>query len=229
MSENPCFDIGLPKWPAMVVVGEPVTREQAAEILIRTDGLYFSSNDREFERQLYDALDVPMTDRWPDYDAAARSQEAFRVLDLEYLHNARIVSSWIGGPHGWCSWDGCIESSNYNIGKWPGVREVLEEWQTIARAFPYLRLQCELWSGETSEKNTRPLVRYAVADGRAVVEPSVAPIGTVHALPEADIIQRLTGSAGERGCNLSQFRWALQVCRQALAQKPRSCRLALDE
>lgn len=50
------FNIGLPKWPALVVKGTPVTREQAMEIIIKTDGLYFCSNDREFEKDLYSLI-----------------------------------------------------------------------------------------------------------------------------------------------------------------------------
>jgi len=56
MKTKEFFDIALPKWPAFVVVGKPVTKEQAMEILIRTDSLCFSSNDREFDRELNEAL-----------------------------------------------------------------------------------------------------------------------------------------------------------------------------
>jgi hypothetical protein len=46
------FDKGLPKWPALLVKGESVTKEQAIEILIRTDDLEFSCNEREFSSEL---------------------------------------------------------------------------------------------------------------------------------------------------------------------------------
>ena len=40
------LDISLPKWPHMVVAGKAVTKEQAAEIIIRTTSLWFSSNSK---------------------------------------------------------------------------------------------------------------------------------------------------------------------------------------
>jgi hypothetical protein len=56
MTKKEFFNIGLPKWTAFAVVGTPVTKEQAMEILIRTDSLCFSTNDREFEKQLNEYL-----------------------------------------------------------------------------------------------------------------------------------------------------------------------------
>ena len=43
------LEIGLPKWPALVVKGKKITKEEAAEILIRTDDFWFSANDHDFE------------------------------------------------------------------------------------------------------------------------------------------------------------------------------------
>ena len=50
--EKNLFEVELPKWPALVVIGESVTKEQAMEILIRTDSLYFGCNDKEWEEEL---------------------------------------------------------------------------------------------------------------------------------------------------------------------------------
>ena len=46
------FKRELPKWPGLLVIGDKVTPEQAMEILIRTDNLQLSSNDRKFDQQL---------------------------------------------------------------------------------------------------------------------------------------------------------------------------------
>ena len=51
------MDIDLPKWPALVVMGNPVTREEAQEILVRTGGTWFLTNDRRFGRELHEAKD----------------------------------------------------------------------------------------------------------------------------------------------------------------------------
>ena len=46
------FNKGLPKWPAIVVKGKPVTEDQAKEIIIRTDSFYFGCNDRAWESKI---------------------------------------------------------------------------------------------------------------------------------------------------------------------------------
>lgn len=170
------MNIALPKWPALLVQGDCVTPEQAAEILIRTDA-YFpdflgAGNDRKLGEQLslacgwiqpYEARHKPEY-----YEGLDKAREAAGVLNLEYLSNRRIVSSWIGGPHGWCNWDGTIGCDNYNIGKWPSIEEVEHEWALIAEAFPFLSLTSQLLSGEVCEEGTQPLVEFKLYKGQVV-------------------------------------------------------------
>jgi len=182
-------NVNLNKWPAMIVHGEKVTTEQAAEILIRTDSHIPkpSSNTHDYDKQVCRLFGVPYNgcggekDPWPPYDKAPdgfyrenwkaleRLEKRMKTIPLGYLNNSRIVSSWIGGPHGWCNWSGDIFSNNYNIGKWPDVEPVYEEWSAIAKAFPYLELKCQLLSGETCEPGLRPLVEYSVSKGKVSV------------------------------------------------------------
>lgn len=37
MTKKELMSRSLPKWPALVVVGDPVTHDQAAEIIVRTE------------------------------------------------------------------------------------------------------------------------------------------------------------------------------------------------
>lgn len=219
---NPLLDRGLPKWPAttIVVAGWDVTKEQAAEILIRTTDLtYFSTNDHAFARRLYEVMGLATDDHgWPDWRANEGKSEAIRAtygsLDLTYLHNDRIVSSWIGGPKGWCNWDGTIASANYNIGRWPSIAEVYDEWQTIAAAFPFLTLRSQLYNGETCEEGTEPVVEFDVSNGKVdLIEPT-DPLPVRDTLMEGlqNLIHR--GFGRERGCTLEQFQWALEVTRK---------------
>jgi hypothetical protein len=53
---NKLFDLGLPKWTCLLVHGKPVTKGQAMEIIIRTSGFSFSSNDGDFEEDLHEVL-----------------------------------------------------------------------------------------------------------------------------------------------------------------------------
>jgi hypothetical protein len=136
----------LPKWPAILVVGKKVTEQQAAQIIIRTCGMSFYTNDHKYEKQLYEAAGIKFSkEPFLDYDSVDAAILKYGCCKkLDYLQNHRVVSSWIGGSHGWCDWDGSIGCDNYNIGKWPNEEEVLQEWQTIAEAFPYLDLRCSI-------------------------------------------------------------------------------------
>ena len=217
--------IGLPKWPALVVAGKRVTEGQAAEILIRTDAhvpsfeyggndhegcaaldrlfgvpdpLPWSKNDDtdEVKTQKFKAIEA----RWAAIDGLRRR---LGVLEIEYLRNSRIMSAWIGGPHGWCNWNGTIFCNNYNIGKWPHVQGVLKEWETIAAAFPFLSLKAWLYSGETGEDHSVPVVRYDVGGGKAGIQ--VADPNETVAPPDFDmnsIITTFTMPASLRECGI---------------------------
>jgi hypothetical protein len=230
MKNQDFFNLGLPKWPAFVVVGEPVTPEQAAEIILRTDSLYFSTNDQAWAEdlnsylydvepcssyRLTDAIQskLGLADR--DWEKVSRYENAVTVavgkIPLNYLNNHQIASSWIGGAHGWCSWNGEIGCSNYNIGKWPSVGEVYDEWARIAKAFPFLELKCQLMNHEASDRDgvddPGPVVEFRIKNGRVKM-----------VKPEDYIEQPSFGGWGgmfgnERGCNFSQFKRAVDFCR----------------
>jgi len=205
--------VTLPKWPAMTVQGESITREQAAEVLVRTNSWQHFSNDREWERTVADVLGVPYhKDNYPNipWEAIQKVENDLGVLPLSYLYNSRVMSSWIGGPHGWLTWDGRVWSNNYNVGKWPSVQEVRDEWAMIAEAFPFLRLRCQLWAGETTQKelNGKPLVEFTVANGKVRVRMGQEQIYR----PDTNIEFRMEAGS-ERGCSEKTLRWALEITR----------------
>ncbi|MEU0937655.1 hypothetical protein [Embleya sp. NPDC005971] len=155
----------LTKWPLLLVDGNDVTPEQADEILIRTANPYYlRTNDREWDRQVGDVLGREV--RGHGLAELVAAIERMRTIPLEYLYNSRISSSWVGGPHGWCDWDGRIGCCTYNIGKWPSFEQVTDEWTLIAQAFPYLKLTAQL----VADEGTGDLVaEWRVADGRVEV------------------------------------------------------------
>lgn len=216
--------VDLPKWPAMTVQGESVTKEQAAEIILRTNHWWATCNDRVWLATVWDALGVKHEPGEPQAFDFKSLEECVATLDpvaVEYLNNSRVMSSWIGGAHGWCDWEGRIFSANYNIGKWPSVKGVLDEWRAIAKAFPYLKLRCQLWSRETSEEDNTPLVEYVVENGTAT---ACAPTLAILVTPDSRSIWEGPNSvadwsrfrARERGCDEVTLRRAIrQVQRQA--------------
>ena len=233
------FSIALPKWPSLVVTGTPVTKEQAKEILIRTDDItYISTNDLQFKRQCYEVIlgrklsnesnrpsiydefnDDEGTIDWEAYQAfESEVTTKYGTIHLNYLKNSQIASCFIGGPHGWCNWNGNIGTNSYNIGKWPSVEEVYEDWVNIANAFPYLNLQCQLFDGETSEEHTYPVIQFDVKDGQ--VEMSIP--DKVIDNPSNKLNERITEifiNGIERGCTIEQFKDALEYTETQMKEK----------
>ncbi len=223
-SNKKFFDLGLPNWPCIVVVGRKVTTEQAQEIIVRTDSWRFSSNDRELEKSLHSlaGLSTP----WEPEMTTAEIQDAWEkdcevkkahgVLDLEYLTNAQIVSCYIGGPHGWCSWDGDIFCNNFNIGKWPSTEEVYNEWCLIAKTFPFLNLRCQLMNVESCEENPKPVIEYIVKDGKVSMEIPTDHL-TIPVSPDfedqAMKIAYMSSRSREFGCTMGEFASALALTR----------------
>jgi len=204
----------ITKWPGMAVKGDSVTEQQATEILMATDrnqGMYrHSSNDTDFERQLSELFGTPMPydrDDPFDWNRLENFRDAIGALEIDYLCNARIVSAWIGGPHGWCDWDGTIFSNNSNIGKWPAVSDVAEEWEIISKRFPYLNIVCQLYDCETcevEETNAHPSHEFVVNDGKVTVQEPTTVLPVRELTPE-DFLHRLRTPGAERGIPIEQL------------------------
>jgi hypothetical protein len=198
----------LPKWPAIATVGESVTIEQAKEIIIRTDGLWFSTNDNQFESQLYHAMGVNKN----DYEAAESMRIKVKSLDISYLENSRIVSWYVGGPHGWCSWTGKIIDYGRNVGKWPSCEEVHREWCEIAEAFPFLTLKSQLFNKENCqamEDGFEPVIEFHIKNGKVKVYKPEEPLISKNVM-EGDLdIFTIMNPGRERGCTIEQFKDAL--------------------
>lgn len=228
----------LPKWPALLVEGELVSSDQAAEIIIRTGQWPVMTNDRKWEDIIakhsgsmpsYRNMDysLPHEQRVAKYEAWAKAHEEFKekykILDLNFLQNCRVASAWVGGAHGWCNWDGDIGSTDYNIGKWPTAEAVFSEWKTIAEAFPYLDLTAQLLNVEAGEaagehggdRSVEALVEYRVKDGKVTVRVPDRPL----IIPNSDMVTS-DWTHDERGCSEETLKWALEVTAKAVANRP---------
>lgn len=173
-------DYGLPKWPQMLVSGRAVTPDQAKEIIRRTDNFMtsgYGGNDHAWNRRTKQLLGMPDDDFsvTKDYTADQRNalwrkidawREAWGVIHTEYVRNSWLSCSFIGGPHGWCRPDGRIGFTD-NVGKWPSAEDVTKDWQTLATAFPFLRLAATLMSGECCDDHRAPVCTILVRGGEA--------------------------------------------------------------
>jgi hypothetical protein len=176
------MNVGLPKWPQMVVTGKTVTETQAKEIIRRTDRFFsgFSGGNnhkwQERIRKVFGMPDAPM-----GYDVETyRKQyawlrdfhERWGYIDTNYVDNSWISCAFIYGAHGWMHPDGKIGFSD-NVGKWPSVEEVVDDWKKIAEAFPFLDIGVTLMSEESCiEEGKVPLVSISIKDGNvSLVDP----------------------------------------------------------
>lgn len=220
--------IALPKWPAMTVVGKSVTKDQAAEILIRTNCFYYDCNNQDWNQKVYallGVLDAYLHKYDRDnlnkgilfYNQLDKAVKELGILQLDYLWNNRIMSSWIFGAKGWCDWNGNIFCNNFNIGKWPNTHDVAKEWSYIAEAFPYLDLKCQLFNGETCEEGIAPLIEYIIKDGHVTFERPIQELIRIHDNDIEDCV--LINSDLEVGCTYDKLKWALELTKEKLRNR----------
>lgn len=206
------------KWPAMIVQGDSVSPEQAAEIIFKTDRHFpnftYAGNDTDYRDLLHEALGVEtkVNEREPSFYTKIDSftSRCGVLTGIDYLANDQILSAYVGGPHGWCHWDGTIFSNSYNIGKWPCVESVAEEWRHILENFPYLNLQCQLFDGEACEEDIKPIVTIFVGNGVVRVEDADEPIGEVNS-DMGDMLANLFSHGRERGLPIHQIKEKLRM------------------
>lgn len=225
------YDDKLGKWPRLLVVGESVTTDQAAEILVRTDlmwnSLRYIGSDEQWAEQIRQVAREHGYPEEPEspvfrsdsqsaqtaicdwYDASQRWRDQMDMLGLEYLWTERVVSSWIGGPMGWCDWDGTIGTAVYNVGKWPTVEELTSEWRDISEAFPFLTLIAQCVGNEGADPTAA--AQWQIRGG--AVEVREGDFDLIRATEEPSFTWR------EAGCSLEQFRHAVAlVARWAAAR-----------
>lgn len=170
------FDVNLPKWPQMAVWGKQITVEQARQVIMATDKFLYAgwcSHNDHLQKWWQgatglDALSDLGTDDWVWKTRCREAvQEKMGHIDLEYVRMEQISTSYIGGPNGFVDQHGNIFYAE-NVGKWPSCKEVLDDWQKIATAFPFLDLTVTLMSGEHTEHNIYPVASIRVQNGNAV-------------------------------------------------------------
>lgn len=165
------FNIYLPKWPQMRVAGQSVTEEQAFDIILKTDTFLTDpskcsgGNAVEFNAAYREKSGLSrMTTHLKNMYELQDELVGRLQIRTEYVCNEWASCCYVHGAHGWCHPNGIIFYED-NIGKWPTVEEVYNEWCLIAKTFPYLELVATLMSGESCEEDTVPLVNMLVKDG----------------------------------------------------------------
>lgn len=174
MSEQ-LLNIGLPKWPALLVNGTSVSPEQAKEIIRRTDRGFGDICCFYGTPELCKAFGFDQESRPElfDWNKIETWRESWGLLDTNYIHVDWLDSSYIGGPTGWCHPNGSMGCFK-NIGKWPSLEDVLKDWEAIASAFPFLDLTATLGDREYCEEGLLSLVEFRISNGKVSLrEPTV--------------------------------------------------------
>lgn len=141
------------KWPLLLVSGEKVNKDQAAEIIIRTTKWPLISNNKEADEQFNNLIATPKEFK--------KGLSYVKPLGLNYLSNERITTCHINGTKGWIDWDGTIFANSWNIGKWPSVQDVTEEWTIVSEIFPFLNLKCQVLDQESF-----PTAEWIIKNGK---------------------------------------------------------------
>lgn len=190
MDEKELLSLDLPKWPQMKVTGTPVTREQALEIIRRTDSFFIGhdGNDHAYNKRLRERLGMTDDDytkqlTFQQYeDRDQKNQEWLRqwgYVQTDYVHNSWISAAFIFGPYGWCHPNGTISFED-NVGKWPSTTTIFNDWTVLAKEFPFVKAGVTLMSGEESQE-TVPVVSFVVHEGQVrVVDPAKEDVHAGH-------------------------------------------------
>lgn len=128
-------------------------------------------------------------------------KESLGILNLEYLQNEQIVSNYIHGPHGWCAWDVVVRCGDYNIGKYPSVKEIFNEWPTNAKTWPFMKLRCQLWNGECDNDDPHPVIEFSVDNSMISLSEPMETLSFNNGL-----IRNFSFVTGERGRSLDDFK-----------------------
>lgn len=165
------------KWCPLYVYGEPVSQEQAAQILIRTDENSFPQRNgpvRPFISTVHSSLFLRVLNWSDELEFREKMDRVTGRIDLYYLSNRQICTAWIQGLSGWCHWNGLISTDfnrPYSVGKYPSQEEILKEWTQIAERFPFLDLRCWLKDQDDDGNPERLTEQFRVVGGKATVEP----------------------------------------------------------
>lgn len=203
-------------WHGCTLRGKPVSKELAAQIIIRTTNLrgMIIPADLKWKTEVFQAFGIPVewdTDTLdPDLDEYfAEAVQKYGIIadehgfsQLEFFSNWRIFSA--RGSHGWIDWDGVIFSNTMNLGKYPSEEIIADEWKLIASRFPTLDLEFHLFEKplEQLDSSSVPLYQYTVREG-AVSYESYQGGSFLH---PGNVIQDL-----EKGVTLEYLKWALEI------------------
>lgn len=191
-------DLGLPKWPQIMIVGDNVTEEQALDIILRTDKFITGISEsisRRFEPlremiQKHSGMDsiVKAANKkkkeldhegigfFLQYHAQKHIRDALGFCAMGCIHNTWAASSYLHGAYGFCSPEGKIFYCDNSRGSYPSTQSYYEDLISLAKAFPYLRFKTSMYGGEHCDDNeVKCVISFVVENG--TVTPTLEDFG----------------------------------------------------
>ncbi|AFH14851.1 hypothetical protein LU11_gp320 [Pseudomonas phage Lu11] len=186
-------DLGLPKWPQIMIVGDSVTEEQALDIILRTDKFITGISEpmsRRFtqlralihKQSGMDAI-VKAANKhdhegvvfFLKYHAQKYIRDALGFCSFECIHNTWAASSYLHGAYGFCSPEGKIFYCDNSRGSYPSTQSYYEDLLALAEAFPYLRFKSSMYGGEHCDDAVKCVISFVVENG--TVTPTLEDFG----------------------------------------------------
>jgi hypothetical protein len=232
------FALDLPKWPQLMIVGDPVSEDQAKDIIFRTETFLTDpsdiagGNNRGFnasylrESGMADLKASGQEDWMYKHTVMEYVRGRIGFVNLEYLHNTWASSSYVYGPYGFCSPGGEI-FYDHNIGKYPSVLEVYTDFVRIAQAFPYLKFKASLYSGEHGDEEAQCVVSFVVQSGDVTMTMEDFNLRAYHRPHDiADAVKKMLSGDREQGL---PFKWIVEFQRRVKALIPEAIQAVKDQ
>ena len=175
----------IPKNASYVVMGTPVTEEQATEIIVRTDSWKFKNWIGNLP-DILRVIGIPVPDRIEyrdrkvlsvkdlvseDLELVEKLRKDLCVLDLKHFYTERLTENIFGNRRGWCTWMGRVfENYSHVVDLTQKPSELLEDWALIAKAFPFLNLRCQIMDklrSRDKDEVLQPCLEIKVKEGKA--------------------------------------------------------------
>lgn len=176
-------DVNFPKWAMARMEGPEITKDEALEIIRRSD-IFFQSLIKRGQTGYTKTLSKRLGIKYKleegsieELEELEKWKKEWGVLGLRFLHTDWISSSYYKGANGWCNpWGGKIDKV-WNIGRYPTEELVMKDLEKIGKTFPFLTgLSLTIYDREmASWKKAVPLVRYQVGEG-GVITPEYLPL-----------------------------------------------------
>lgn len=148
----------------MCVVGDPVTRDQAQEMIFRLESFYLTGPHMPEIQRILGMNATNCTDRMEE---ALKLQKSVNHLHLEYFSTSRFRRD--EHEYGIVDWRGHT-NSYFDLPKYSSMEDLHEEAIKLAKAFPFLNLMCTVFEYYDTPLDD-PLMKLRIFEGEVLIVP----------------------------------------------------------